>query len=1075
MDEKLAALNRLLEGQATSEDIHLLYQALTRGEISISGDVTNSVILIGSGNTVTLTAEARALLQPETKTEEPAPGKAPYKGLLYFDVDDAPLFFGREALTRDLTARLKREPLLVIVGASGSGKSSLARAGLVPAWLEEYPEQTQVYIITPGAHPLESLATSLTRDSESVTAAETLAADLRQSPRSLRLYARRLLQQGKPRLLMLVDQFEETFTLCKDAEERRAFIENLLGLAEEGGEEIRLVLTLRADFYHRCADYERLRRALQEHQAYIGAMSREELRRAILQPAERAGWEFQPGLVEVMLNDTGEEPGALPLLSHALLETWKRRRGRTLTLSGYAEAGGVKKAIARTAEQVYAGLTEEERRLTRAVFLRLTELGEGAPDTRRRASLEELRAANAAPETVEHLLKTLTGARLLTASQEGVEVAHEALIREWETLRRWLDEDRQALWTHRRLTEAAAEWERSGRDEAFLVHRAGRLEDALALRQHPFLHLNQTEQAYLSACLKWQESQRKERERRLRLTVFASLSAGIIFLLLSVFAWRQSQTAQEQTKAALARQLASQAQSLFARNDSKQQRAVQLAIHSMRLLPNPEAAHILTHNTLALPSTHMVHNSSVTSVAFSPDGRYVVSGSYDGTARVWETSGGREIARMMHEGGVTSVTFSPDGRYVVSGSNDGTARVWEASGGREIARMTHEIGVTSVAFSPDGHYVVSGSWDGTARVWEASGGREIARMTHENEVTSVAFSPDGRYVVSGSVDGAVRLWEAAGGREIARMMHDDEVTSVAFSPDGRYVVSGSYDGTARVWETSGGREIARMMHEGGVTSVTFSPDGRYVVSGSNDGTARVWEASGGREIARMTHEIGVTSVAFSPDGHYVVSGSEDGTARVWEVLGGREIARLTHDGSVYSVAFSPDRRYVVSGSVDGTAWVWEAISGREIARVTHDDGVTFVTFSPDGRYLVSGSMDGTVRVWEAPGGREIARMTHDSGVTSVAFSPDGRYVVSGSWDGTVRVWQAAVGREIARMIHEGSVTSVAFSPDGRYVVSGSYDGTARVWEASGGREIARMTHEKEVTSVAFSPDGRYVV
>ncbi len=506
MPDPSSALPRLLEGRATSEDLESLRQALTRGEISIGGDATGSIILIGSGNTVTLTAEARALLQPETPAEEPAPGESPYQGLLYFDVDDAPPFFGREALTRALLDRLSREPLLAIVGASGGGKSSLARAGLA----------------------------------------------------------------------------------------------------------------------------------------------------------------------DLILNDVGEEPGALPLLSHALLETWKRRRGRTLTLQGYAEAGGVKQAIARTAEGVYGGLNERERALARALFLRLTELGEGAPDTRRRASLEELTAEGADAESLRRLLRTLTDARLLTTAAEGVEVAHEALIREWETLRRWEDEDRAALRALRGVTAAAAEWERSGRDPAYLVHRAGRLEDALSLRAHPILRLSPLEDAYLTACRDLQENERRARERRLRWTVTAALSAALAFLLLGGFGFWQSRVAQEQARVTLARQMSAEALEIFIKRGSDQPDALRLAAHSMRLYPNRQAAQVLQEHTLPPLVARMTHDDWVYSVAFSPDGRWVVSGRADGTARVWEAATGREVSRMTHEDEVWSVAFSPDGRYVASGSWDGT-------------------------------------------------------------------------------------------------------------------------------------------------------------------------------------------------------------------------------------------------------------------------------------------------------------------------------------------------------------------------------------------------------------------
>jgi len=304
---------------------------------------------------------AEASGQPKSET-----GESPYMGLRYFDTSDTDLFYGREALTRELLARVQKESFLAIVGASGSGKSSIARAGLIPAWMNEHAEWGVVHTITPTAHPLESLAASLTRESESVTATSTLMDDMQKDARSLRLYIKKMLNNsGNANLLLVVDQFEETFTLCKDLTERKVFIENLLSLPDEENSATRVVLTLRADFYHHCAEYEGLRPALEKHQAYIGAMTPDELREVIVGPAEKNGWDFQQGLVELILQDVGTEPGALPLLSHALLETWKRRQGRTLTLQGYHEAGGVKKAIAQTAESVYDKLSPAEQVVVR--------------------------------------------------------------------------------------------------------------------------------------------------------------------------------------------------------------------------------------------------------------------------------------------------------------------------------------------------------------------------------------------------------------------------------------------------------------------------------------------------------------------------------------------------------------------------------------------------------------------------------------------------------------------------------------------------------------------------------------
>jgi uncharacterized delta-60 repeat protein len=760
--------------------------------------------------------------------------------------------------------------------------------------------------------------------------------------------------------------------------------------------------------------------------------------------------------------------------------------------------------------------------------------------------------------------------------------------------------DYEWVQTHRQLQVKALEWERTNKENSFLL-RGKELQDGefqLATNSSKEPHPTDLQREYVL-------KSRQATDRQRRITTSIAIAGVIALAALAVFGFVQAglatsnekkavsnastaqaastlafnnaatavaneQEAKKQAQIALARQLAAQAQVLFT---DKQQTAALLAVQSMRMLPSFEAAQILQTNTLAHPVAHMTHEGGTFSVAFSPDGKYIVSEGCDQmldknncvsySARVWEATTGEEIARMTHDDWVRSVAFSPDGKYIVSGSDDKTMRVWETATGKEIARMTHDDIVSSVGFSPDGMYVVSGSRDNTARVWDAFTGTEVARMTHDAEVVSVAFSPNGNYVVSedgiiiprysmgggGGSSNTVRVWVFNTGQEVVRMTYGglmvsgDPMKSVAFSRDGRYIATGGQDFTAHVWEATTGQEVAHMTHGNRVTSVAFSPDGKYIVSGSDDKTARVWEVDTGQEIARMTHNDIVTSVAFSPDGNYVVSGSYDKSARVWEVTAKKEIARVMHDGNVVSVAFSPDGKYVVSGG-GNTALVWTASTGQEIARMTHDGGVNSVTFSPDGNYVISGSWDNTARLWGAltgqevsrltfdfysgnfafanfspdwkyivlgtceqrdnrenglglclsgyarvlavDSGKEITRMTYDGDVSSAAFSSDGMYIAFGSCDqqdntqscisGSARVRETATGKEVTRAMHDGRVFSVAFSPDGKYVLSGSWDNTIRVWEALTGKEVSRMIHDEVVWySVAFSPDEKYVV
>ena len=488
----------------------------------------------GANITIVSAAEVR-----DIESLPPEPGDPPYKGLQYFDESDAGHFFGREKLTAQVVGRLAQTRFLTVIGASGSGKSSLVRAGVIPALRRGQrmadgslpPTDSgkwHIIVMTPSAHPLDALAAALLPDTESLTAVAELQGALAQNPRALTLATRTLLaRKSRPYLLLVIDQFEEVFTLCRQPVERQAFIDNLVTAVDpENGAGITVLLTLRADFYARCAEHDDLRQLVSKSQEYIGAMSREELAQAILRPAALGDWRLQEGLVEQMLDDVGGEPGALPLLSHALLETWSRRRGRTLTLSGYRESGGVRGAIAQTAETIFRQrLTVEQRAIARMIFVRLTEVGESedgkTPDTRRRANFSELITRATDPGTLNVVLDILTDARLITTDlippdeTQVVEVAHEALIREWPTLRHWLDQDRTNLIHHRQLTADVADWLKLDRDPGAL-YRGARLEQILAWVEAFPDPLNVEEQAFLDASREVEADEVAQRQRLAR-------------------------------------------------------------------------------------------------------------------------------------------------------------------------------------------------------------------------------------------------------------------------------------------------------------------------------------------------------------------------------------------------------------------------------------------------------------------------------------------------------------------------------------------------------------------------------
>ncbi|GAA3445979.1 PD40 domain-containing protein [Planomonospora venezuelensis] len=1049
--------------------------------------------------------------------------RSPYVGLAAYQAEDASRFHGRESLVDDLMARLDRRRLLAVCGASGAGKSSLLRAGLLP---RACAQGWRPVLMTPGAHPLLEWAQSLAEASG--VPADELHAALRDDPAGLPVL---------PELLLIVDQFEEVFTLCRDRGERAAFIAALPALAGAG----RVVLGVRADFYAHCTDHPELAAALTGAQVPVGPMTTEELRQAVTRPAQEAGCVVEGSLLAAIMADSAGQIGALPLISHALAETWRRRRGTTLTLTGYQAAGGVHGALAKTAETAYEALTPAQQARAREVFVRLTAFGEGTDDTGRPISPAELDPLDLDTRTV---LDHFSRVRLITLGADTVQISHEALIRAWPRLHQWLTTEREGLRVHRGLTQAAQAWAELEHDPGAL-YRGARLViarewvsrqeaggryggDAGARRSV----LNTLERAFLHASIAQEDTEHTRAVRRRR--QLRALAAGLALLLAvstatGVFATVKWREAVEAHRVALSRQLATQALYLAG---SRPDTAMPLAVEAHALAPTTEARSALLSMTphLARRGTLTGHAGAVSQVLFTPDGRTLVSVGRDRSVRLWDVRGGALLARLTgHDTWMKAAALSPDGRTLATGGEDGVLVLWDVPGRARIAALPgHDRQIREIAFSPDGRTLATASDDHSVMVWDAARHVRLRALTgHRAAVRGVAFSPDGRTLASAGDDRAVLLWDLA--RQAPPVLlgeHPETAAAVAFSPDGRTLASAGGRASVQLWDVARRTRLARLGHgeDGQVITLVFSPDGRTLAGSGHDPTVLLWDVAHRTLRGRLTgHQANVYTIAFDPSSSMLSSAGEDGTILLWDLA---QASLAGHATAVADVAFSPDGR-TLAGASGRRTMLWHS-ADRTLAAVHDDpspqvnalafspDGRTLATaggivglpsvvagsavtlwrdgraalrldghtgpvldavFSPDGRLLATGGVDRTVILWDAARGTRLAVLTgHSLAVNGLAFSPDGRILASAGHDPAIMLWDVATRKPLAAPLvgHGGWVRTVAFSPDGRTLASAGADRTVMLWDVARRTRLATLPdHADAVTAgVAFSPDGR---
>jgi WD40 repeat protein/DNA-binding CsgD family transcriptional regulator/tRNA A-37 threonylcarbamoyl transferase component Bud32 len=1115
-DRELDVLRLMAEGLSHGEIAQKLVLAVTTvkwyaqeiyGKLGVSS--RRQAVVVGQRlGLLEGAAERRDIALPDWMV-----GHNPYKGLAAFQQADAPDFFGRETLVEQLVSRLQDTNglarFLAVVGPSGSGKSSVVRAGLLPVLKQGVvPGSDNWFVVDvlPGTRPLDKFEVALGR-----IATQHLLGIMEQLQRDayglVRVADLVLPEDGQ--LLLVIDQFEELFTLVDDPAVTRHVLDLIYAAVTDPRSRVRVIITLRADFYDRPLMYPDFSELVRRRTEVVVPLTLEELGLAIVKPAEMAGVTVEPGLVAALVAEVHEQPGTLPLLEYALTELFDRRQGRTMMLAAYQAIGGALGVLTRQADEVYEDLSDAEQDTARQGFLRLVTLGEGTEDVRRRVLVSELSAITTPRDGMQEVLDLFGEYRLLTFDRDPatreptVEVAHEALIQRWERLRGWIDASRADIRQQRLLAAASAEWEHAGRERSYLLggSRLAQFEDWAARTD---LALTPGEREFLDTSVVEQRAQQARRRRFRRMALAAVSAVAVVMTVLALWANSQrsraedekqnAETAREGAQRQAAILLAAQAESEL--ESGFYDRAVLLALEALENYPyTPQAEHALGQAVSydrALQQ-YTGHTSAVTSVDWSPDGTRIASSSVDNTVHIWNPTTGQPIMVINLPKGITgnivdmalAVKWSPDGKQLLTvsgdrfwlGSQDFDLILWDATTGEQVAAV--EI--------PNQAEPAAGEGVSTSAVHYTTG-------------AAAAFAPNSGHLATVGGDNTALIWDAAlTQQELVLSGHEDAVNGVAWSPDGTRLATASEDGTARIWDAQSGEErLVLAGHAGAVNQVIWSPDGTQLATAGKDGTVRLWDTQSGQMVQMIEPGAGIVwSLSWSRDGSLLVTGTDDAQIRLWEIDSRKVVAELNgHTKFVtYLAWFAVDNRLISAGA-DGKVRIWNAAPSTAILSLPKSYyGSCFFDWSSDGHYLSVTAGDwwantapGNLAIWDVSTGQPVVEnlvpMTEDWHWCYATFSPDDQLLLAGGMKAfgdftgasTAYVLDARTGENIRTFTVDenrgaGFVRTLAWSPDGAQVAAGiALTGTLAIWDFQTGDLLRSLTCGDWVLEAEWSPD-----
>ncbi|MEA5558784.1 nSTAND1 domain-containing NTPase [Nodularia spumigena] len=1080
---------------------------------------------------------------------------SPYRGLFAFQEEDAQFFFGRETFTQMLVEAVQNQPLVAVIGSSGSGKSSVVFAGLAKRLRDA--GNWHIVDFRPGSRPLFNLAIALISQKETdfnpdyhqkgslpppvlsrterLREIRNLASDLGQCENGLRDVVDDILcLDSNQRLLLVADQFEELYTLCTDAQERKAFLDRLLE-AISHCRNFTFVITLRVDFLGQALSYRPFADALQYADLKLSPMTDEELQAAVEKPGKLLGVTIEEGLAERILSTVSAEPGDLPLLEFTLTQLWAKQQDAQMTHAAYDEIGGVEAALARYADEAYNQLNFEEKERAQRIFIQLVHPGEGTEDTRRVATRAEVGEEN------WDLVTRLATARLVVTGRDEktgldtVEVVHEALIRSWGQLHQWMQQDRDFRQWQESLRVAMRTWESSGFDEGALL-RGKPLVDTEYWERQRFLELSTVERSFIGLSVEFRERESRKKKRRRQFTVLG-LSIGLVVALslAGVAGWQSQNSLKSEIQA-----LSASSEALFASNQELEGLTAGIrAGQQLKKLPWVDAstqttvANVLQNVLYRIKEYNRLegHRGGASQFVFSSNGQIIATVGKDGTVKLWKPDGtplNRPWLNNFKE--VSAVAFSPKNQIIATASGD-TVTLWSLDGVKQKILSAHKGDIGAIAFSPDSKIIaiattkVEGQQKiNTLQLWNPDNGTLLKNLEGVNVQMAIAFSPDGKIIASGGW-GGLKLWKADGGWQPLQSYQQGAINAVSFSPNSQIIAAASVDKNVYLWkrDSTGKYETKPdkilQGHSDAVWGVNFSPEGELIATASGDKTVKIWKTDGSLVTTLKGHRDVVRAVAYSPDAQTLASASDDGSVKLWKP-DGTSLKALKHDSQLYAVAYSPNDKKIITTNGHGYVSFWQdngkllktekwrggpvqtavfspngelivITSSDRSVQISKSDGtapkflaghtgelnqkvVLGASFSPDSQMIATGGEDGTVQLWTTDGKLYKTLQAGGDRVWGVSFSPNGELMASAHNDKTVKLWKRDGTLLKTLSGHRDAVRAVAFSPDDQIIATASNDKTVKLWKRDGTLLKTLSGHRDAVRAVAFSPDDQII-